>query len=99
MSAGIIDLVDRLSKRVERSAAYKVAKGTGGDRLFHVGMKVPTASGETVELRICSNEPGKRMRNLARVTVGLDDLRRLMRELENEPPFWPQRSLADVDHD
>ena len=55
-------------------------------------MKVPTTAGETVELRIMSNEPGKRTRNLARVTVQLDDLRRLIRELEDEPPFWPQKA-------
>ena len=95
MSGTIIDLVARLTKRGERNAACKIAQGLCGERLFHVGMKVPRAEGESVELRILSNEAGRKKRNLARVTVPVDELRRLMRELEEEPPLWPQRSPGE----
>lgn len=88
MSANIVELVSWLSNRRERSASLKVAEGTCGKRLLHVGMTVPRVTGKTVELRILSDDPGKARRNLARVTIQLDDLRRLMKELEDEAPFW-----------
>ena len=81
------------SERLRRSGyrrASKVAWNLEGSRYLHIGSKLPRGHVDTVELCIVSNEKNKERRILSRVSVQVDDLRRLIRELDAEQPFQLQ---------
>jgi hypothetical protein len=92
MSANIVHLAERQFGKAQGLKPFKIARCLNGPRLLYVGMKVPGESGDTVELRIVSDEAGKPRRNLSRVTLYVDDLRRLVRDVDAEPHFVPQAS-------
>ena len=85
----ILDFSERL-RRSEYRRAFKVAWNLEGTRYLHIGSKVPRGHVDTVELCIVSNEKNKDRRILSRVSVRLDDLGRLLRELDAEQPFHLQ---------
>jgi hypothetical protein len=97
MSGNIIDLVARRLGRAEPVRKAKVTRGYDQPRFLHMGMKVPRGGEDTVELCIVSNEIGKKRRILSRITVRIDDLRRLLREAEEEPRYTPQLRIDQVE--
>ena len=90
MTAKIVDFVARRLRGTEYRKACKVARGLDRPRFLYMGMKVPRGDRDTVELCIVSNEAGKERRILSRVTVFVDDLRHMIRELDAEEPFHLQ---------
>jgi len=88
----ILNFSERL-RRSEYRRAAKVAWNLEGSRYLHIGSKVPRGHIDTVELCIVSNEMNKDRRILSRVSVQVDDLRRLIRELDAEQPFHLQLGI------
>ena len=85
----ILDFSERL-RRSEYRRASKVAWNAEGSRYLHIGSKVARGHVDTVELCVVSNEKNKDRRILSRVSVQVDDLRRLVREVDAEQPFYLQ---------
>ena len=94
MGGNIIDLVARLGRPVSQKQ-YKSARDVQRPRILFAGMKFQIGFRDTVELRIVSDEPNKPRRNLSRVTLYVDELRQLIREIEGEPLYQPQLSPTD----
>jgi hypothetical protein len=96
MTANIISFVARKLGRSDLKPAAKVALGLDRPRILRMGMKVPRGEHDTVELCIISDEAGKKRRILSRVTVYVEDLRRLVREVDEERHFHPQAWIEDI---
>jgi hypothetical protein len=71
---------------------FKVANCKRGNRFLYFGVKCATLSGDTVEVAIISDKPQKKRRYLSRVTIHVDELRELIRQIDREQPFTAQKS-------
>ena len=97
MTAKIVDFVARRLRAREYKMGCKVTRGLDRPRFLHMGSKVPRGGRDSVELCIVSNEKGKKRRILSRVTVYVDELRRMLDELDAEKPFHLQVWVHDVE--